>query len=79
VIVVLNADEVFADEPAGLPVLVKVLNQAAKEWNEPVAAGESWDRPAVAFHVVLQPSAGDIGSVRKMWAAAGADVENLAP
>lgn len=73
VIVVNHPGEVLADAGAGaLSWLVASLARACKEWAHPVELGEWWDRPAVPFHVVLQPAVGDAAATTQRWADAGA-------
>lgn len=78
VLYVVRADEVLADEREwSIGVFVRVLNKAIMEWGTEVAQGEWWDRPPVAFNVVLQvdPQSADAG--RSRWIAAGAAVDPL--
>jgi hypothetical protein len=73
VIVISDPGEVLADaRPDALSWLVGSLARAREEWAHPVEQGEWWDRPAVPFHVVLQPTVGDAASVTQRWAGAGA-------
>jgi hypothetical protein len=75
VIVITDPGEVLADAGAdALSRLVDSLAAACEEWARPVVQGEWWDRPAVPFHVVLQPAVGEAAAVTQRWAAAGASV-----
>ncbi|WP_322747574.1 MULTISPECIES: barstar family protein [unclassified Frankia] len=75
VIVITDPGEVLADAGADvLGWLVDSLTRACEEWARPVVRGEWWDRPAVPFHVVLQPAPGDAAMVTQRWAGAGASV-----
>jgi hypothetical protein len=75
VIVINDPDEVLAGESASaLSWLVGSLARAREELARPVELGEWWDRPAVPFHVVLQPAAGDAAKITRRWADAGASV-----
>jgi hypothetical protein len=73
VIVISDPGEVLAEAGTGmLSWLVDSLMRAGEEWSHPVEQGEWWDRPAVPFHVVLQPAVGDAASITQRWARAGA-------
>lgn len=75
VVLVYSADQVLAHANAGeLETLVRLVTGAAAGLGESVDAGESWDRPAVPFHLVLhgQPSDGF-----ERWHQAGAALEPL--
>lgn len=79
VIVILDSVEVFFDESAAqFGVLVRTIVDAARTYEQPIEAGEWWDRPAVPFHVVLQANPGDGGAVRSRWEGFGAEVSELA-
>lgn len=54
VVIVLQAEELLADDQARLPTLMSLLHRVAEEWATPIAIGEWWDREGRAFHVVLQ-------------------------
>ena len=55
VVIITRASEVLADESKEMLGLLRdVLAKAGASLAEPIARGESWDRPAVPFHVVLQ-------------------------
>lgn len=75
---VLNAGEVLADEAERwLGVLTRMLQKAVEEWGHEVALGESWDRPAMPFHVVLQAHPKSFESTSARWTATGATVERF--
>lgn len=75
VIVVTDPAEVLAEAGGGaLRWLVGSLTRACAQWARPVTEGEWWDRPAVPFHVVLQPKGGETAAVMQRWAEAGAMV-----
>jgi len=58
VICIQDAHRLLDEEtPAGFDTLMRVLQDAAKEWSLPVAIGEWWDRPGKPFHVVLHAPA----------------------
>lgn len=68
VIVVTDAADVLADESLdALHGLSAALLRAAETWAEPIARGESWDRPAIPFHVVLQARPNDREAVVDRW------------
>ncbi len=75
-VVLSAADEVLADEPAiELGALVRALTGTATTWASPVEQCQWWDRPAVAFEVVLQSSTDQ----RERYEAAGAILHEVAP
>jgi hypothetical protein len=79
VILITEPEQVLADASSETMVwLVNSLRGAAREWSEPIALGESWDRPAVPFHVVLACAPETVGEATLRWAAAGADLAPLA-
>lgn len=74
VVVILNALNVLGNEVGDrLQALVHSIVDAGREWSEPVNRGESWDREAIPFHVVLQESPDQRGSVCTRWSEAGAE------
>jgi hypothetical protein len=78
VVVVPEPDEVLADSPdIELGVFVRMVASAAKTYAQPISRGESWDRPAVPFHVVLQTNPPGSAQVRARWQAAGAAIADL--
>ncbi len=46
-------DQVLKTLGEDMSILLRLLDDAAKEWSTPVKEGEEWDRPARAFHVIL--------------------------
>lgn len=78
VLVATDADEVLiAEEDGSLRVLSRLLMKAIEEWATLVALGEWWDRPAVAFSVVLQVAPARADACRDRWQGAGAVIEPL--
>ena len=78
VIVINDPGEVLgAEAESALRWLVDSLSLASKEWARPVEQGEWWDRPAVPFHVVLQPTAGDGATTTLRWTHSGASVSRF--
>jgi hypothetical protein len=77
VLVVTEPLQVLEASPGSLPVLVQCLTSACAEWSAPVALGESWDRPGVAFHTLLATSREDKAQVGALWMSAGARVADL--
>lgn len=64
--------EVLIDsDDEGLLWLVRLLADAAKGWATPVRSGESWDRGAIPFHVVVQSDGSNQVSIRKKWEVGG--------
>lgn len=43
-----------AEGPGALAGFLDTLRDAGTEWATPVQQGEAWDRPRVAFHVIIQ-------------------------
>jgi hypothetical protein len=80
VVVVVNPEEVLADEPAHeLEWLVRALKSAATEWGTPIELGEWWDRPAAPFHVILEVSGATGAHAIDRWSRVGAQLHNLPP
>lgn len=78
VVLVLDAVEVLADEPATeLSTLGRAIAHAAETYAEAINSGEWWDRPALPFHVVLQAREEDERLVRTRWGASGASFSVL--
>jgi len=72
VVVITAPDEVLAEEDASaLQWLVGSLSGACEELSRPVELGEWWDRPALAFHVVLQVAEGAVQPMAR-WLETGA-------
>lgn len=80
VIVVRDAHELLQDEDdIPLQILVRIIATAIETYAEPIERGESWDRPAVPFHVVLQAEPDEVAALTERWTAAGATLEPLPP
>jgi hypothetical protein len=78
VVVILEAELVLADDDKGeLGVLRRTIERAADAYSSPIASGEWWDRPAVAFHVILQSQVDALDAVRARWGQAGAVMVDL--
>lgn len=77
VLVVTEPLHVLEGAPDSLPVLVRHLTSVCAEWSAPIALGEWWDRPGVAFHTVLATSRDDEAQVRDRWESAGALLSDL--
>lgn len=72
VVVVTQPDEVLSSaEPADFRWLVQSLESAACEWARPVEQGESWDRSAVPFHLVLAGVGDALSRAARVWATYG--------
>lgn len=72
VIVIVEPDELLADESdAVFEWFARSLASAASGWAQPVDVGEWWDRPAVAFHVVLAGERGRLEAASRRWARVG--------
>lgn len=72
VLVITDAFDVLADEPAELPVLVRSIAHAVSAYSKPIARGQWWDRPAIPYHVVLHSPASNLDATRARWEPAGA-------
>jgi len=77
VLVVTEPLRVLERAADALPVLVRHLTSVCAAWSAPVALGEWWDRPAVAFQTVLATNRDDESHVHDRWRAAGAAVSAL--
>ncbi len=75
VVVVADADRLLCDEPVELAPLLRALSGAVRSWAAPIEQGQWWDRPAVAFHVVLQHPQGTDPAER--YEAAGATLRRI--
>lgn len=74
VLLIVRSEEVLADEDdETLDLLRRILVRASERWATPVAKGESWDRPARPFHVVLQIPPERRVLAMDRWAIADAD------
>lgn len=61
-LVVYDADQVLLDaQPSEFETFTEILRRASSELGNPIEDGESWDRPALAFHLVLQLPSGTTG------------------
>lgn len=72
VLLVTDADLVLVGEPDELATLVHTLANASVTYSTPIEEGEWWDRPAVAFHVVLQAAPGQGDTAQTRWKRGGA-------
>jgi len=54
VVVVERAGELLRDAPAELQWFVAVMNDVARWWSTPIEDNDRFNRPARAFHVVLE-------------------------
>ncbi|HWL35034.1 MAG TPA: barstar family protein [Frankiaceae bacterium] len=74
VLVINHPDEVLADAgPGALHQFATLLGAAREQWTTPVEQGESWDRPAVPFHVVMHATSNATAATH-LWTAAGGTV-----
>lgn len=77
VLLLTDAHLALDTSPSDLEILVRLLASAIAEWAAPAEAGEWWDRPAVAFNVVLACDPAVIDSARERWNRAGAVLTEL--
>jgi Barstar (barnase inhibitor) len=68
---------VLKDSSEDFAVLVRVLTSAVVEWATPVETGEWWDRPSVAFNVVLAADEDEVADASERWTRAGAHLAAL--
>lgn len=72
VIVIVEPDELLADESdAVFEWFAHSLASAASQWAQPVEVGAWWDRPPVAFHVVLAGDRARLEAESRRWAHVG--------
>ena len=73
VILVVDALQLLArEEQSDLVTLLRSMANAAEGYAGPIARGESWDRPAWPFHVVLQEGSGNVAKLQARLRAIGA-------
>jgi hypothetical protein len=59
--IVWNAEDLLADAgQEDATIFLRLLARVAAEWSRPVSARESWDRPAVPFHVLFVVPENDV-------------------
>lgn len=72
VVIILEPEQVLVDdEPRALEWLIGSLISATAEWSQPIERGESWDRPAIPFHVALFGSGEQVEVAAHRWSSAG--------
>lgn len=80
VVLIQDSEQVLVDDDgAKLQTFVEIFADAMSTFAEPIALGETWDRPAVPFHLVLQTEADSEKSVLLRWTTAGASITVLTP
>jgi Barstar (barnase inhibitor) len=78
VVVITEPDQVLGDAGGdALAWLTRSLAVAAEEWSQPIELGESWDRPAVPFHIVLAGPNDVLLAAQQRWSSAGAQPRPL--
>jgi hypothetical protein len=60
VLTIFDSADLLAKEPTQLPLFIDAFEQTCVQWSTPIANGESWDRPAVPFHVIFHCVADDM-------------------
>jgi RNAse (barnase) inhibitor barstar len=80
VLLIVEPLAVLADENGeGLDVFQRIMVRASDRWATPLVTGESWDRPAIPFHVVLQiPSSADEAAMRRWGIYDGETLDDFA-
>jgi hypothetical protein len=74
ILLIYGYPQVLADDnPKELSFFIKKLGYAMEELSRPVDQGDSLDRPAVPFHIVLQSDPDDeFAAAASLWASWGA-------
>jgi hypothetical protein len=72
VLCIFDAVDVLRDEPGELAILVDSLKAAAATYAKAIDLGESRDRPAIPFHIVLQAAKDQEELATARWRDAGA-------
>lgn len=75
---VLGARQVLALDGQELRTFGEILTRTCEGWAVPVDVGQSWDRSAVPFHVVLQCERGEEEQTMVRFNSAGIDVALMA-
>jgi hypothetical protein len=60
VLTIFDSADFLTSEPAQAPLFIDAFERIAAQWSTPIAQGESWDRPAVPFHVIFHCVADDV-------------------
>lgn len=64
ILTVFDAQELLVGEvPTQMDLFVQSLQRTCEFWNEPIAVGESWDRPAKPFHVIFHCTVENAGGL----------------
>jgi hypothetical protein len=57
---IFDSVDLLAEEPMQLPLFLDAFERICIEWSNPIAIGESWDRPGVPFHFIFHSTAEDV-------------------
>jgi RNAse (barnase) inhibitor barstar len=77
-ILIERASRLLEDEASDqLLIFLKTIEHAAADWATPVSRGESWDRMAIPFHVLLHESAALQQHARDEFRALGVELSDL--
>lgn len=60
VLTIFDCADFMAREPTELPLFIDAFERICVEWSVPIAKGESWDRPAIPFHLIFHCVADDV-------------------
>ncbi len=74
VLLIMNADEVLADDPDEFAPFMRTVATALKSYSDPINDGEWWDRPPIPFHIILQADAAFREQIINSWNAAGTEI-----
>lgn len=73
-LVIEDASHLLAQEPAELATFARILARVGTWWSQPIDDGTPFERPAKAFHVVLESPGGEL---LEALAQAGLEVVDL--
>lgn len=60
VLAIFDSADFLRIDPAQLPLFIDAFERIATKWSAPITQGETWDRPAVPFHVIFHCAAIDV-------------------
>jgi len=78
VLIIIDSRAVLSEEPEEqFSILMRILQNAANEWSQPVETSEAWSRPAVPFHVIFQCEGSDKQEVMGRLRSVGVTFEEM--
>lgn len=63
VLTIFDSAELLVKEFTQLDLFLEAFERICIEWGTPITKGESWDRPAVPFHVLFQSTVEDVAKL----------------